>query len=692
MSSPNAITAIQDAYVEKVIDTLNDLPNVLWIVSEEAPEDSNWWNDHQIAHIRSYESGKPYQHPIGYATQVDLGDTTVMNSDADWIAGGSRIAPTTSCGSGTPPCKVNVNDSDHSYFGMWNGTAQNNRNFAWENFTNGNQVAFMDPYVLYYPREGRNPCPSPTNGICGSPDPRWTNFRANLGYILTYSRKLNLANVTPRGSLCSTGACLAQTPSVGAEYLIYAPNGGSFTVNLSAMSSARTLNVEWFNPATGATTTGTPIPAGSSSRSFTPPFSGDAVLYLVDSAGHAGTAVSPQTSYSVTGLGAGTYRYRVLATDAAGNPSPYSNIAGATIQASDTEPPTAPGGLTATTPASGQIALNWTAATDNVAVTGYLVERCQGAGCSSFVQVAAPAGTGTTFTDSGLPASTSFSYRVRAVDTAANPGPYSNTATATTQPAARRYQPDSAYEQGRRHRHVVVAGVRLEQRRGQLDRGRDPRLEGRADADRHGYSRQHLPQRDPLQRNRRRHDARHLLRGEYCRRPEHRHGVRYSVGWHVAVRHSRVFGCGDVGLARRDGGGARDQRRAEQRIGDDSLEWRPGDRPRFDGQRPDLHSGHGVRHPGQRAGGAEYEGDRRRPATTSGRPGVSRSVPEQFRHLGGGHGCVPPRVGWSASSGESRPDPDEDPRGHIHSRAERCDLHVDGVQQPGPDRRPARSR
>ena len=41
MSSPNAITAIQDAYVEKVIDTLNDLPNVLWMVSEEAPANSD---------------------------------------------------------------------------------------------------------------------------------------------------------------------------------------------------------------------------------------------------------------------------------------------------------------------------------------------------------------------------------------------------------------------------------------------------------------------------------------------------------------------------------------------------------------------------------------------------------------------------------------------------------------------------
>ena len=52
------------------------------------------------------------------------------------------------------------------------------------------------------------------------------------------------------------------------------------------MTSSRTLTVEWFNPATGTTMTQRPITAGSSSQSFSPPFSGDAVLYLVDTAGH----------------------------------------------------------------------------------------------------------------------------------------------------------------------------------------------------------------------------------------------------------------------------------------------------------------------------------------------------------------------------------------------------------------------
>ena len=287
MTAPNAITRLQDAYVEKVIDTLNDLPNVLWIVSEEAPPNSLWWNNHQIAHIRAYESRKPHHHPIGYAAPVQVPDTVIYNSNADWVAPGARISPAKSCGTGTPACKVNVNDSDHSYWEMWNQTPQQNRNYAWENFMTGNQVLFMDPYVVYYPRQKRNLCISPTNAICTAPDPQYDNFRDNLGYILEYSRKLNLANVTPHQSLSSTGYCLAQTPPAGAEYLVYAPSGGSFTVDLSAMAASRKLAVEWFNPSTGTAIAGDPIPAGSSSQAFSAPFSGDAVLYLVDTAGHA---------------------------------------------------------------------------------------------------------------------------------------------------------------------------------------------------------------------------------------------------------------------------------------------------------------------------------------------------------------------------------------------------------------------
>jgi collagenase-like protein with putative collagen-binding domain len=280
MTAPNAITVIQDAYMKKEIDTLNDLPNVLWIVSEEAPRDSKWWNGHMIAVIRAYEAAKPLQHPIGYAATEEAtaaSDANILNSDADWIAPGARISPTRSCGSGHPSCKVNINDSDHSYFGMWNDSPQVNRNYFWINFTQGDQTLFMDPYVVYYPREKRNLCPSPVNGISSRPDARWDQVRDTMGYIRDYAERMNLAAMTPQGNLSSTGHALANTNPANAEFLVYAPSGGSFGVDLS--SSSDQLAVEWMNPATGVKIADANA-SGGAARTFNPPFRGDAVLYL----------------------------------------------------------------------------------------------------------------------------------------------------------------------------------------------------------------------------------------------------------------------------------------------------------------------------------------------------------------------------------------------------------------------------
>jgi len=139
------------------------------------------------------------------------------------------------------------------------------------------------------------------------------------------------------------------------------------------------------------------------------------------------------TTFNDTGLTASTaYRYRVRANDAAGNLSAYSNIASATTSAaSDTQAPTAPSNLVATASSSSQVGLTWTASTDNVGVTGYRIERCSGASCTTFAQIGTTTGA-TTFNDTGLTASTSYSYRVRANDAAGNLSAYSNIASATT--------------------------------------------------------------------------------------------------------------------------------------------------------------------------------------------------------------------------------------------------------------------
>ncbi|WNR43827.1 chondroitinase-B domain-containing protein [Paenibacillus roseipurpureus] len=136
---------------------------------------------------------------------------------------------------------------------------------------------------------------------------------------------------------------------------------------------------------------------------------------------------SATTSYSDTGLNASTaYSYTIKAKDAAGNISAASSTASATTQASsgDTTPPTAPTGLTANAVSSSQINLSWTASTDNVGVTGYDIYRG-----GSLVGSSAT----TSYNDSGLSASTSYSYTVKAKDAAGNVSVASSSASATTQ-------------------------------------------------------------------------------------------------------------------------------------------------------------------------------------------------------------------------------------------------------------------
>jgi len=148
-------------------------------------------------------------------------------------------------------------------------------------------------------------------------------------------------------------------------------------------------------------------------------------------ANFAQVATPATTSFNDAGLSDATsYSYRVRAADAAGNLGAYSNTASVTTP--DTTPPAAPTSLSATASSQTQINLTWTAATDNVGVTGYRVERCQGASCNTFTEIATP--TTASFNDTGLTAGTSYSYRARAADAAVNLGPYSNIASATTLP------------------------------------------------------------------------------------------------------------------------------------------------------------------------------------------------------------------------------------------------------------------
>jgi endo-1,4-beta-xylanase len=96
----------------------------------------------------------------------------------------------------------------------------------------------------------------------------------------------------------------------------------------------------------------------------------------------------------------------------------------------DVQPPTAPTNLAASTITSSSVNLAWTASTDNVGVTGYDVLRAPGTSGGTFVVVGSP--TSTSFTNTGLPANSTFRYEVRARDAAGNLSAFSNVVTVTT--------------------------------------------------------------------------------------------------------------------------------------------------------------------------------------------------------------------------------------------------------------------
>jgi tripartite motif-containing protein 71 len=107
---------------------------------------------------------------------------------------------------------------------------------------------------------------------------------------------------------------------------------------------------------------------------------------------------------------------------------PYKVI-GKEVQYCSTTPPAAPSGLAATAVSSSQINLSW--ADNDATEQGFKVERCTGTGCSDFAQIATVGANVTGYSNTGLAASTSYSYRVRAYN-AAGDSDYSNTASAAT--------------------------------------------------------------------------------------------------------------------------------------------------------------------------------------------------------------------------------------------------------------------
>ena len=130
-----------------------------------------------------------------------------------------------------------------------------------------------------------------------------------------------------------------------------------------------------------------------------------------------------------TGLDASiTYYYRVAAYNASGV-SPYVGPVTATTFPPAITVPVAPSSLIATSPASSNsISLSWNDNSDNE--TGFRIERAASSS-GPFTEIVVVGAGSTTYTNTGLAASTTYHYRVRAYNSAGSSA-YSNPASATT--------------------------------------------------------------------------------------------------------------------------------------------------------------------------------------------------------------------------------------------------------------------
>jgi len=252
-----AITSLQEAYARKVIDTVNDLDNVLYEITNETAIFSRDWQYHMVRYIKSYEAAKPKQHPVGMSA-FDSGREGSMaalwGSPADWIA------PQNDGAAGDfmddPPAadgrKVMISDTDH----LWG--VGGDHVWVWKSFTRGFHTIYMDPIT------------KPD----GNAEPLWQEARKAMGLTLSLAGRMDLGKMTPCNDLASTGYCLANP---AAEYLVYLPQAGEVIVDLTANPGP--FAAEWIHPVDGTVTPGNAV-TGGDRRTFKSPLSGDAVLYI----------------------------------------------------------------------------------------------------------------------------------------------------------------------------------------------------------------------------------------------------------------------------------------------------------------------------------------------------------------------------------------------------------------------------
>jgi hypothetical protein len=263
-----AITEIQEAYVQKVVDTLNDLDNVIWEIGNELWRGSKNFQYHMVNFIKNYEANTPgyKQHPVGISTLCGneivrgfqkwyVATPAVVFNDpanpADWTTVSANAKFGWPDYKGDPPAasgnRVLISDTDH----LWG--VGGDESWVWKTFCRGLNPIFMDR-----PEESG-----------------WEPARIAMRDILSYTMRLDLSKMVPENSLSTTGYCLSEK---GKTYIVFQPHRRR-AFKVTGLEANIEYDFEWFNSNTGRIVERGKVTPVDVEHCFTPPHNAT-VLYL----------------------------------------------------------------------------------------------------------------------------------------------------------------------------------------------------------------------------------------------------------------------------------------------------------------------------------------------------------------------------------------------------------------------------
>ena len=256
------ITRLQQRYLQTVLDTVNDLDNVIFEIANESGSYSTDWQSAMLVFIRCYEATKPIQHPIGMTYQYKGGtNATLFNSDANWIAPGGESGNYLSRPEPSTGLKVVISDSDHL-----EGSSLSEPMWVFKNLFAGLNTLYMDRYFG-------------PDALNTDQDRLAPEIRAAMGQVGLISTLFDLGSMVPAPNLVTTGYALREAKRI----LVLATDETKFNIDLRTMPEE--MQLEWFDIVTGGVRDGGRI-SGGISAVLQSPYRHGAVLHIRDAGSH----------------------------------------------------------------------------------------------------------------------------------------------------------------------------------------------------------------------------------------------------------------------------------------------------------------------------------------------------------------------------------------------------------------------